>query len=269
MLQRKNLCCSVLVLDCSITVIEIRVLQENDRSLRLARLVRRLRGDASTYTFGAQLGVTHSTIRRWESGKGGINEEAIEKLSGGTGLSADTIRAYLRGSMSLRACLGLEEPLPSQTQGMIEQLSTLSVQELLTVLETTIGHLLRRLPAVRPEVAQILQAAINLLNIPRSSKQPRASDASKSGRDQFLPRTIGDAIADEIEARYGNVNSTTIAQFAEEVGIQPSDRLGRIIQGGSLEQSELIRLQPNLFKYSDQPWTLEELVALRDSKSQQ
>lgn len=243
------------------------MLQENDRSQRLARFVRRLRGDASTYSFGAQLGVTHSTIRRWESGQGGINEEAIEKLSSGTGISADTIRAYLRGSISLRTCLGLEQPLQAQTQVVIEQLPTLSTQELLTVLETTISHLLGRLPKVRPEVVQILQAAIQLLNVsPRSSNQSNPSESAKSVAEQFLPRTIQDAIVDEIEARYGNVNSRTLAQFSEVVGIQPSDLLTEIIQGESPQKTELLKLQPHLQKHSDQCWSLEELLELNCSK---
>ncbi|MEP0915371.1 helix-turn-helix domain-containing protein [Leptolyngbya sp. DQ-M1] len=241
------------------------MLQENDRSQRLARLVRRLRGDASTYTFGAQLGVTHSTIRRWESGRGGINEEAIEKLSTGTGISADTIRAYLRGGISLRACLGLEEPLESQAQIVIEQLPKLSTQELLTVLETTIAHLLSRSPKTRPEVAQILQAAIRLLSIPRSSSRSSTSEIQKSGVEKLLPRTIQDAIIDEIEARYGTVNPRTIAQFADVVGIQPSDRLMTMIQG-EIQKTELIELQPHLHKYFDQCWSFEELLELNSSK---
>lgn len=242
------------------------MLQENDRSGRLARLVKRLRGDASTYVFGAQLGVTHSTIRRWESGQGGINEEAIEKLSDGTGIPPDTIRAYLRGNISLRVCLGLEEPAQSEAQTVIEQLPMLSVQELLAVLEAAIAQLLKRLPNVRPEVTQILQAAINLLGIPRSSNRSTASERSKSATERFLPRTIQDAIVDEIEARYGSVNSRTISQFAEEVGIQPSDRLIEVMQGESIQKAELLRLQPHLHKHSDQCWSLEELLELDCSK---
>lgn len=241
------------------------MLQENDRSGRLARLVRRLRGDASTYSFGSQLGVTHSTIRRWESGQGGINEAAIEKLSSGTGIPADMIRAYLRGSISLRACLGLEEQLQSQAQHIIEQLSALSTQELLTVLEKTIAQLLSRLTNVRPEVAQILQAAISLLSIPRSSKRATTSEAPESPTEQFLPRTIQDAIIDEIEARYGRVNSVTIAQFAEEVGIQPSDHSTDALQQGSLQKADLLKLQPYLHKHFNQCWSLEELLELNGS----
>lgn len=244
---------------------EIQVLQENDRSGRLARLIRRLRGDASTYTFGAQLGVTHSTIRRWESGQGGINEEAIEKLSTGTGISANTIRAYLRGSISLRACLGLEEPLQSQAQIIIEQLPKLSTQELVTVVETAIAHLLNRLPKVRPELAQILQSAISLLSIPRSSNRLNTSEASEAVIEQFLPRTLQDAIIDEVEARYGTVTSRTLAQFAEVVGIQPSDHLAAMMQGESLK-AELLKLQPHLHKHSNQCWSLEELLELDCSK---
>jgi transcriptional regulator with XRE-family HTH domain len=242
------------------------VLQENDRSERLARLVKRLRGDASTYVFGAQLGVTHSTIRRWESGQGGINEEAIEKLSDGTGIPPDTIRAYLRGNLSLRVCLGLEEPAQSEAQTVIEQLPRLSAQELLAVLEATITQLLKRLPNVRPEVTQILQAAINLLGVPRSSNRSTASEASKSEIERFLPRTIQDAIVDEIEARYGSMNSRTIAQFAEEVGIQPSDRLIEVMQGEIPQKAEFLKLQPHLQKHSDQCWSLEELLELDCSK---
>jgi transcriptional regulator with XRE-family HTH domain len=242
--------------DCS------RVLQENDRSGRLARLVKRLRGDASTYVFGAQLGVTHSTIRRWESGQGGINEEAIEKLSDGTGIPPDTIRAYLRGNLSLRVCLGLEEPAQSEAQTVIDQLPMLSAQELLSVLEATITQLLKRLPNVRPEVTQILQAAINLLGVPRSSNRSTASETSKSAAEGFLPRTIQDAIVDEIEARYGSVNSRTIAQLAEEVGIQPSDRLMKLVQGQKVEQDDLIRLQASLHKHADHGWSIEELADL-------
>lgn len=238
------------------------MLHENDRSLRLSRLVKRLRGDASTYTFGAQLGVTHSTIRRWESGQSGINEEAIEKLSTGTGIAADTIRAYLRGSISLRTCLGLEEPLQSQTQVVIEQLPKLSTQELLAVVETALSHLLSRLPNVRPEVAQILQSALSLLSIPRSSSRSSTPGTQKSAAEQFLPRTIQDAILDEIEAQYGSVSSVTIAQFTEEVGIQPSDRLSEVIDGASLEQSELIQVQPHLHKFARQSWNIEELLSL-------
>ncbi|MBW4441564.1 MAG: helix-turn-helix domain-containing protein [Plectolyngbya sp. WJT66-NPBG17] len=166
------------------------MLQENDRSGRLARLVKRFRGDANTYVFGAQLGVTHSTIRRWESGQGGINEEAIEKLSDGTGIPPDTIRAYLRGNLSLRVCLGLEEVTQSEAQTVIEQLPMLSAQELLAVLEAVIAQLLKRLPNVRPEVTQILQAAINLLGIPRSSNGSTASDTSKSAAERFLPQIL-------------------------------------------------------------------------------
>ncbi|MCY6493393.1 helix-turn-helix domain-containing protein [Leptolyngbya sp. GGD] len=238
------------------------VLQENDRSQRLARLVRRLRRDASTYTFGAQLGVTHSTIRRWESGRGGINEEAIEKLSTGTGISADTIRAYLRGGISLRACLGLEEPLESQSQIVIEQLPKLSTQELLTVLETTIAHLLSRLPNIRPEVAQILQSAISLLSIPRSSSRSNISETPESIAEQFLPQTLQDAILDEIEARYGSVNSMTITRFAEDVGIQPSEAIARLLQGESPKRQDLDQLQGHLCKFLSQPWTIEELLNL-------
>jgi len=245
------------------------VSQENDRSLRLARLVKRLRGDASTYVFGAQLGVTHSTIRRWESGQGGINEEAIEKLSTGTGISADTIRAYLRGSISLRACLGLEEPLESQAKIVTEQLPKLSTQALLTVLETTIAHLLSRLPNVRPEVAQILQSAISLLSIPRSSSQSNTSEIPESIAEQFLPQTLQDAILDEVETRYGSVNSMTIRRFAEEVGIQPSERLSEIVQGRRAEQSELTKLRPNLHKYFNQCWNLEELINLKNKRHRQ
>lgn len=222
------------------------MLQENDRSGRLARLVKRLRGDASTYVFGAQLGVTHSTIRRWESGQGGINEGAIEKLSEGTGIPPDTIRAYLRGNLSLRVCLGLEEATQSESQTVIEQLPMLSAPELLAVLEATIAQLLKRLPNVRPEVTQILQAAINLLGIPRSLNRSTASEASKTAAERFLPRTIQDAIVDEIEARYGSVNSRTIAQFAEEVGIQPSDRVIKIVQGDTPQQTDLVKLQSYL-----------------------
>ncbi len=222
------------------------MLQENDRSGRLARLVKRLRGDASTYVFGAQLGVTHSTIRRWESGQGGINEGAIEKLSEGTGIPPDTIRAYLRGNLSLRVCLGLEEATQSEAQTVIEQLPMLSAPELLAVLEATIAQLLKRLPNVRPEVTQILQATINLLGIPRSLNRSTASEASKTAAERFLPRTIQDAIVDEIEALYGSVNSRTIAQFAEEVGIQPSDRVIKIVQGDTPQQTDLVKLQSYL-----------------------
>lgn len=242
------------------------MLQENDRSGRLARLVKRLRGDASTYVFGAQLGVTHSTIRRWESGQGGINEEAIEKLSDGTGIPPDTIRAYLRGNISLRVCLGLEEATQSEAQTVIEQLPMLSVQELLAVLEAAITQLLKRLPNVRPEVTQILQAAINLLGIPRSSNRSTTSEALKSSAERFLPRTIQDAIVDEIEARYGSVNSRTIVLFAEEVGIQPSDRLIEVMQGEGIQKAELLKLQPHLHKHSNQCWSLEELLELNCSK---
>ncbi|MGG6268527.1 helix-turn-helix domain-containing protein [Leptolyngbya sp. AN03gr2] len=245
------------------------MLQENDRSGRLARLVKRLRGDASTYVFGAQLGVTHSTIRRWESGQGGINEEAIEKLSDGTGIPPDTIRAYLRGNLSLRVCLGLEEATQSEAQTVFEQLPMLTVQELLTVLEAVIAQLLKRLPNVRPEVTQILQAAINLLGVPRSSNRSPATKASKSAAERFLPRTIQDAIVDEIEARYGSVNSRTIAQFAEEVEIQPSDRLVQLIQGEKTENVDLTKLQPYLQKYSNQRWSVEELLQLAYSKHQE
>jgi transcriptional regulator with XRE-family HTH domain len=222
------------------------VLQENDRSGRLARLVKRLRGDASTYVFGAQLGVTHSTIRRWESGQGGINEEAIEKLSDGTGIPPDTIRAYLRGNLSLKVCLGLEEATQSEAQTVIETLPMLTVQELLTVLEAAIVQLLKRLPNVRPEVTQILQAAINLLGVPRSTNRSTASETSKSSAERFLPRTIQDVIVDEIEARYGSLNSRTISQFAEEVGIQPSDRVMEILQGNAPQQTDLLKLQSYL-----------------------
>ncbi len=241
------------------------MLQENDRSGRLARLVKRLRGDASTYVFGAQLGVTHSTIRRWESGQGGINEEAIEKLSEGTGIPPDTIRAYLRGNLSLRVCLGLEEATQSEAHTVIEQLPMLSAQELLAVLESAIAQLLKRLPNVRPEVTQILQAAINLMGIPRSSSRSTASETSRSTTERYLPCTIQDAIMDEIEARYGSVNSRTSAQFAEEVGIQPSDRLLKIVQEKSLEQSDLVLLQPHLHKYVNHQWTMEELVDLKNN----
>jgi transcriptional regulator with XRE-family HTH domain len=252
------------------------VLQENDRSQRLARLVRRLRGDASTYTFGAQLGVTHSTIRRWESGQGGINEEAIEKLSTGTGISADRIRAYLRGSISLKACLGLEEPLQSQAQVVIEQLPKLSTQELLTVLETTIAHLLSRLPKVQPEVAQILKAAINLLNIPQLPSRSNTKETPGSATEQFLPRTIQDAIIDEIEAQYGSVNSMTITQFAQEIETQPDsfseialrpNRLIEILQGNKLEEHELRILQRHLYKSVAEPWTFEELLRIAQAPS--
>jgi transcriptional regulator with XRE-family HTH domain len=212
----------------------------------LARLVKRFRGDANTYVFGAQLGVTHSTIRRWESGQGGINEEAIEKLSDGTGIPPDTIRAYLRGNLSLRVCLGLEEVTQSEAQTVIEQLPMLSAQELLAVLEAVIAQLLKRLPNVRPEVTQILQAAINLLGIPRSSNGSTASDTSKSAAERFLPRTIQDAIVDGIEARYGSVNSRTIAQFTEKVGIQSSERVMRILQGDMPQQTDLLKLQSYL-----------------------
>lgn len=238
------------------------MLHENDRSLRLSRLVKRLRGDASTYTFGAQLGVTHSTIRRWESGQGGINEEAIEKLSTGTGIAADIIRAYLRGSISLRTCLGLEEPLQSQAQVVIEQLPRLSTQELLAVVETAISHLLSRLPKVRPEVAQILQAAISLLSIPRSSNHSNSSRLIGSATEQYLPRTIQDAIMDEIEARYGSVSSVTITQFAEGIGIHPSDRLAKLVRGETPEADDLINLQSHLQKHSNHHWSIEELFQL-------
>ncbi|MBD1845707.1 hypothetical protein H6F89_20310 [Cyanobacteria bacterium FACHB-63] len=244
----------------------VRVVNDNDRSQRLARLVRRLRGDASTYVFGAQLGMTHSTIRRWESGQGGINEEGVEKLSNGTGISADMIRAYLRGSINLRACLGLEAPTQSGAQSLIEQLATLSISELLMVLEATITHLLRRLPNVRPEIAQIFQAAIGLLNISPSAKQSKRFKATISIEQRFLPQTIQDAISDEIEARYGSVNSRTIARFAETAGIQPSDRLVEVIQGESPQKAELLKLQPHLHKHSDQCWSIEELLELDCSK---
>lgn len=242
------------------------MLQENDRAYRLARLIKRLRGDASTYTFGAQLGVTHSTIRRWESGQGGINEEAIEKLSTGTGISADTIRAYLRGSISLRTCLGLEEPLQSQSQVLIEHLPKLSTQELLIVVETATAHLLSRLPKVQPEVAQILQAAVSLLSIPRSSSRSNISEAQQSVVEPFLPRTIQDAIIDEIEARYGSVNSMTIKRFAEEIKIQPKSLSTEVIQGKRLEQADLTQLQPHLHKYSNQCWSMEDLIRLNCSQ---
>jgi transcriptional regulator with XRE-family HTH domain len=243
------------------------VLQENDRSGRLARLVKRLRGDASTYVFGAQLGVTHSTIRRWESGQGGINEEAIEKLSDGTGIPPDTIRAYLRGNLSLRVCLGLEETTQSEAQTVIEQLPMLSAQELLAVLEAAIAQLLKRLPNIRPEVTQILQAAISLLGIPRSSNRSTASETSKSVAERFLPRTIQDAIVDEVEFRYSSLTPTTISQFAQEVGIYPTELLMEVLQGKSLQQSDLAKLQPYLHKYSTQHWTNEELLELARSMS--
>lgn len=242
------------------------MVNENDRSQRLARLVRRLRGDASTYVFGAQLGVTHSTIRRWESGQGGINEDGVEKLSHGTGISADMIRAYLRGSINLRVCLGLEEPTQSEAQSLIHQLATLSIPELLTVLEAAIAHLLRRVPNVRPEIAQIFQAAIGLLNISPPAKQSKRSKATASIEQRFLPQTIQDAISDEIEARYGSVNSRTIAQFAETSGIQPSDRLIEVMQGEIPQKADLLKLQPHLHKHSDQCWSLEELLELDCSK---
>ena len=228
------------------------MVQENDRSGRLARLVRRLRGDASTYVFGSQLGVTHSTIRRWESGQGGINEEGVEKLSHGSGISADAIRAYLRGSISLRTCLGLEAPIQSEAQLVLERLPTLSTQELFRVLEAAIAQLIQRLPETRPEISQILQSAIGLLSVPPSSKRSRKSDPLQSTEERFLPQTIQDEIVDEIESRYGSVNSMTIAQFAQEIGIQPSDRLSEIVQGKSPEQAELTRLQPHLQRHSNQ-----------------
>ncbi len=225
------------------------MLQENDRSQRLARLVRRLRGDASTYVFGSQLGVTHSTIRRWESGQGGINEEGVEKLSHGSGISADAIRAYLRGSIGLRTCLGLEAPTQSEAQLVLEQLPTLPTQELLRVLEAAISQLLQRLPDTRPEILQILQSAIGLLNVPPSSKRSRKSELPVSTEERFLPRTVQDAIVDEIESRYGSVNSATIARFSQEVGIQPSDRLIEIVQGNSPKQAELNKLRLHLHKF--------------------
>ena len=225
------------------------MVQENDRSQRLARLVRRLRGDASTYVFGSQLGVTHSTIRRWESGQGGINEEGVEKLSHGSGISADAIRAYLRGGISLRTCLGLEAPTPSEAQFFLERLPTLSTQELFRVLEAAIAQLMHRLPETRSEVTQILQAAINLLGVPRSSKRSTASETLTSSAERYLPRTIQDAIVDEIESRYGIANSMTIARFSQEVGIQPSDRLIEIVQGNSPKQAELNKLRLHLHKF--------------------
>ncbi|MBD1846886.1 hypothetical protein H6F89_26455 [Cyanobacteria bacterium FACHB-63] len=247
------------------------MVNENDRSQRLGRLVRRLRGDASTYGFGAQLGMTHSTIRRWESGQGGINEEGVEKLSNGTGISADMIRASPKVSINLRACLGLEAPTQSEAQSLIEQLATLSISELAIselamVLEATIAHLFRRLPNVRPEIVQIFQAAIGLLNISPSSKQSKRSKATASLEQRFLPQMIQDTIADEIEARYGSVNSRTITQFAETAGIQPSDHLIEVMQGGILQKAELLKLQPHLHKHSDQCWSLEELLELDCSK---
>ncbi len=243
------------------------MVQENDRSGRLARLVRRLRGDASTYVFGSQLGVTHSTIRRWESGQGGINEEGVEKLSHGSSISADAIRAYLRGSMSLRTCLGLEAPTQSEAQFVLERLPTLSTQELFRVLEAAIGQLMHRLTETRPEILQILQSAIGLLSIPPSSKRSRKSEPPVSTEERFLPRTIQDAIIDEIEARYGSVNSVTITRFAQEVGIQPSDHLIKIVQGKSSEQAELMKLQPHLQKHSNQCWSIEELLKLTHPKN--
>lgn len=146
------------------------MLQENDRSERLARLIRYLRGDASTYTFGAQLDVTHSTIRRWESGQGGINEVGVEKLSQGTGIPTDMIRAYLRGSIQLETCLGLEEQAQSQVEQLVMSLSTLPIQELHTILDATLTQLLKRYPKARPEVVQILHAATQLLGISATIK---------------------------------------------------------------------------------------------------
>ncbi len=238
------------------------MIQENDRSQRLARLVRRLRSDASTYVFGSQLGVTHSTIRRWESGQGGINEEGVEKLSHGSGISTDTIRAYLRGSMSLRTCLGLEAPTQSEAQLVLEWMPTLSTQELLRVLEAAIAQLMQRLPETRPEIPQILRSAIGLLSVPPSSKRSRRSEKPVSIEERFLPRTIQDAIVDEIESRYSSANLMTIARFAQEVGIQPSDRLIEIVQGKSPEQAELMKLQPHLQKHSNQCWSIEGLLEL-------
>ena len=243
------------------------MLQENDRSQRLARLVRRLRGDASTYVFGSQLGVTHSTIRRWESGQGGINEEGVEKLSHGSGISADAIRAYLRGSIGLRTCLGLEAPTQSEAQLVLERLPTLPTQELLRVLEAAISQLLQRLPDTRPEILQILQSAIGLLSVSPSSKRSRQSEPSQSAEERYLPRTIQDAIIDEIESRYGNVNSITIQRFAQEVGIQPVRTLFQVLQGQHLEQTDLIKMQQHLYKYFNQLWDIQELRHLIDSTS--
>jgi hypothetical protein len=136
--------------------------------------------------------------------------------------------------------------------------------------------LLSRLPKVRPEVAQILQAAINLLNVPRSSSRSNTSETPRSGAEQFLPRTIQDAIVDEIESRYGGVSSMTISQFAQEIGTQPSDssevalsanRLIELLQGNKLEQDELRILQRHLYKSFMEHWTFEELLRIAQAPS--
>lgn len=78
----------------------------------------------------------------------------------------------------------------------------------------------------------------------------------------------GCLIIDEIEARYGSVSSVTIAQFAEEFGIQPSDRLMEIMKGKTLEHQDLAQLQSHLRIDANRRWTMQELTRLNDNTHQ-
>lgn len=72
---------------------------EQSSRLRLAKVVREARGQLSQREFAEQLGVSQTSIQRWEKGdiKGQLSLASLEKLAEQVGMHPEALVAYLYG----------------------------------------------------------------------------------------------------------------------------------------------------------------------------